>query len=154
MAMLYQPAAHLPASAGEGKDELIYCSTDESCRVQSVEMGVAVGGEGSPLQEVVACEAAENGRAAAEQLPFSKELITFTLFGEMPPKGSKLHVHACMVAADLAEGSLTSIVAECQWKASLNAHMEEVQQTFKNIPQMLYFSPSSVALSGIGVYAA
>lgn len=43
---------------------------------------------------------------------------------------------------------------EHEWKDSLNARIEEVQQAFKNIPQMLRFSPSSVSLDGIGVYAA
>ena len=46
------------------------------------------------------------------------------------------------------------IFAERPWNESLSARIAEVQQAFKNIPQMLYFSPSSVALDGIGVYAA
>lgn len=36
----------------------------------------------------------------------------------------------------------------------MNSRIAEVEQAFKNIPQMLYFSPSSVAYDGIGVYAA
>lgn len=44
--------------------------------------------------------------------------------------------------------------AEHQLKESLNLRIAEVEQAFKNIPEMLYFSPSSVAYDGIGVYAA
>ena len=44
--------------------------------------------------------------------------------------------------------------AERPWNESLSAKISEVQQSFKNIPSMLYFSPSSVAFDGIGVYAA
>ena len=45
-------------------------------------------------------------------------------------------------------------VAERPWNESLSAKISEVQQSFKNIPSMLCFSPSSVAFDGIGVYAA
>lgn len=43
---------------------------------------------------------------------------------------------------------------EHQLKESLSSRIAEVEQAFKNIPQMLYFSASSVAYDGIGVYAA
>lgn len=46
------------------------------------------------------------------------------------------------------------ISAEHQWQDSLKSKIAQVQQAFKNIPQMLYFSPSSVICHGIGVYAA
>lgn len=44
--------------------------------------------------------------------------------------------------------------SERPWNESLSARISEVQESFKNIPSMLYFSPSSVTFDGIGVYAA
>lgn len=46
------------------------------------------------------------------------------------------------------------VSSERPWTESLSVRIAEVQEAFKNIPQMLYFSPSSIALDGIGVYAA
>lgn len=46
------------------------------------------------------------------------------------------------------------VLSERPWTESLSARIAEVQDAFKNIPQMLYFAPSSIALDGIGVYAA
>lgn len=43
---------------------------------------------------------------------------------------------------------------ERPWNEALSAKISEVQESFKNIPSMLYFSPSSVTFDGIGVYAA
>ena len=43
---------------------------------------------------------------------------------------------------------------ERPWNETLSAKIAEVQESFKNIPSMLYFSPSSVSVDGIGVYSA
>ena len=43
---------------------------------------------------------------------------------------------------------------ERPWNESLSSKIAEVQESFKNIPSMLYFSPSSVSFDGIGVYTA
>ena len=43
---------------------------------------------------------------------------------------------------------------ERPWNEALSSKIAEVQDSFKNIPSMLYFSPSSVNFNGIGVYAA
>ena len=43
---------------------------------------------------------------------------------------------------------------ERPWNEALSSKIAEVQDSFKNIPSMLYFSPSSVTFDGIGVYAA
>ena len=111
----YQP--HLAAVSAAGKDGMGYCSSSNGChsdmsrgecRVLEVEMelggshgcreGVREGGrercsEGSAS---LVSEAADPGGNTA-QLPFSKELITFSLFGKIPTKHSKqisqLHVY-------------------------------------------------------------
>ena len=43
---------------------------------------------------------------------------------------------------------------ERPWNEALSSKIAEVQDSFKNIPSMLYFSPSSVTFDGVGVYAA
>ena len=43
---------------------------------------------------------------------------------------------------------------ERPWNETLSAKIAEVQESFKNIPSMLYFSPSSVSVDGIGIYSA
>lgn len=45
-------------------------------------------------------------------------------------------------------------ITERPWNEALSLKIAEVQQSFKNIPPKLYFSPSSVRFDGIGVYAA
>ena len=50
---------------------------------------------------------------------------------------------------------VTCIILCCTerpWNESLSTKIAEVQESFKNIPPMLYFSPSSVSVDGIGVY--
>lgn len=65
------------------------------CRVVDVEMEVGGGSsskQGGSSREGAVClagEAAEPGVEDTAQLPFSKELITFSLFGKMPAKLSK-----------------------------------------------------------------
>lgn len=44
--------------------------------------------------------------------------------------------------------------AERPWNESLSAKIAKVQEAFKNIPPMLFFSPSSVIYDGVGVCAA
>ena len=46
------------------------------------------------------------------------------------------------------------VYIERPWNEALSSKIAEVQDSFKNIPSMLYFSPSSVTFDGIGVYAA
>jgi hypothetical protein len=67
---------------------------------------------------------------AGSGISFSKELISFSLYGKIPRKSKR------------------------PWNESLSSKIAEVQDSFKNIPSMLYFSPSSVTFDGIGVYAA
>ena len=45
-------------------------------------------------------------------------------------------------------------IAERPWNESLSSKIAKVQESFKNIPSMLYFSPSSVSFDGVGVYTA
>lgn len=102
----YQP--HLAVSAAE-KEGLGYCSSSSElgrgdCRVLDVEMelgeshgcreGDRDGGrdghaDSNDAAASLASEAAESGGSIAAQLPFSKELITFSLFGKIPIKHSK-----------------------------------------------------------------
>jgi hypothetical protein len=63
-------------------------------------------------------------------ISFSKELISFSLYGKIPRKCKR------------------------PWNEALSSKIAEVQDSFKNIPSMLYFSPSSVTFDGVGVYAA
>ncbi|CAI8055875.1 PR domain zinc finger protein 12 [Geodia barretti] len=67
---------------------------------------------------------------AGSGISFSKELISFSLYGKIPRKSKR------------------------PWNESLSSKIAEVQESFKNIPSMLYFSPSSVTFDGIGVYVA
>lgn len=67
---------------------LAYC---RDCTVVDVEM--EVGGDTSSSQS--GREAAEPGHQDNAQLPFSKELITFSLFGKIPARQSKLRYSVC-----------------------------------------------------------
>lgn len=57
-------------------------------------------------------------------------------------------------ACQLLNWQVINLHAERPWNEALSSKIAEVQDSFKNIPSMLYFSPSSVNFNGIGVYAA
>ena len=63
-------------------------------------------------------------------MSFSKELISFSLYGKIPRESKR------------------------PWNESLSSKIAQAQSSFKNIPLTLYFSPSSVTFDGVGVYAA
>ena len=63
-------------------------------------------------------------------MSFSKELISFSLYGKIPRESKR------------------------PWNESLSSKIAQAQSSFKNIPLTLYFSPSSVTFYGVGVYAA
>lgn len=158
-----QPHAHAVAmnsGVEENDGELSLYGRGEGCKVLEVEMEVMESKaassyvrEGESLSTEGAAPAGEGG-----SLPFSKELIRFSLYGKVPAKLSKCWCRACpcshMHAAGIHTHFACCLHAEHQLKESLNSRIAEVEQAFKNIPQMLYFSASSVAYNGIGVYAA
>ena len=122
---------------------------------------------------------------AGSGISFSKELISFSLYGKIPRKSSKSVVFTISLTQgpqlithqwrtcnsdityyatvlQLAHASTSDLLlkytrlfpAERPWNESLSSKIAEVQESFKNIPSMLYFSPSSVTFDGIGVYVA
>lgn len=60
------------------------------CRIVEVEMDVEGLADRGIREERLASELAAEAGEDAAQLPFSKELITFSLFGKMPAKLSEL----------------------------------------------------------------
>ncbi len=88
------------SSAVSDEGGLGYCSSGrlsaESCRVVDVEM--EVGGSGGREEEgAETSEAAHPAAGEGADMPFSKELITLSLFGKMPAKISELQAASYMI---------------------------------------------------------
>ena len=102
-------------------------------------------------------------KTTSASITFSKELISFSLYGKIRQNSSeyndiKLYIRRSIsFVANIALYEIllhNNSCIERPWNEALSSKIAEVQDSFKNIPPTLYFSPSSVAYDGIGVYVA